>query len=118
MSNLLLFRLKLKFQKLSHISSFSTSLFINSESTPNPNSLKFLPNRVVLPSEFGSGLYIQHTDHKDILRSPLAKQIFQINGIKGVFLGKDFVTVTKNADESWNYLKNLVSLITSVYLFY
>ena len=83
-------------------------IFISSEATPNPHSMKFLPGKEVLPENFGTGMYIQSSDIRDIQRSSLAKSLFSIKGVKGIFLGRDFITVTKNTDDSWTYLKNLI----------
>lgn len=77
------------------------TVFINTETTPNPQSMKFLPGQEVLPEAYGTGMYFQRGDHREVDRSPLAKSILSIAGIKSIFLGKDFITVTKNADEAW-----------------
>ena len=77
------------------------TVFINTETTPNPHSMKFLPGQEVLPEEYGTGMYFQRGDHREVDRSPLAKAILSITGIKSIFLGKDFITVTKNTDEAW-----------------
>jgi Fe-S cluster biogenesis protein NfuA len=86
------------------------SLFINTESTPNPQSYKFLPGREVLPEIHGTGIHFSISDKKEILsRSPLVKKLFaDVKGIKSVFLGRDFLTITKNADESWPRLKPII----------
>ncbi len=93
------------------------TLFIDTESTPNPHSMKFLPGQAVLGNDYGnSGMYFELTkkggkssaEHSDILKSPLAKSLFQVSGIKSVFFGKDFVTITKDVDESWHTMKPLV----------
>jgi Fe-S cluster biogenesis protein NfuA len=75
-------------------------MFIQTESTPNPATLKFLPGQTVLdmgtadfPSADGASA------------SPLASRLFSINGVKGVFFGHDFVTVTKEDDTDWDHLK-------------
>ena len=81
-------------------------LFIDSETTPNPQSMKFLPGRQVLPEEAGTGMYFQRTDSSaSHAKSPLAKALFGVKGIKGVFLGRDFITVTKADDDVWTLLK-------------
>jgi len=67
--------------------------------------MKFLPGETVLPEEYGTGMYFQKGETKEILKSPLAKALFGIIGIKSVFFGRDFITVTKNNDESWHPLK-------------
>jgi len=86
------------------------SMFIQTVSTPNPESIKFLPGRAVLEiSDGGSnGFYATRTDKDEIARSPLSKRLFQIDGIKSVYLGEDFVTVTKFAEANWAHIKTVV----------
>jgi Fe-S cluster biogenesis protein NfuA len=74
-------------------------MFIQTETTPNPATLKFLPGRPVLPS--GT---LDMRDSAEAARSPLAEGLFAIPGIGGVFLGADFITVTKTSGE-WQQLK-------------
>jgi Fe-S cluster biogenesis protein NfuA len=79
------------------------SMFIQSQETPNPNSLKFLPGRSVLDSDIGTRDY---PSIKSAYSSPLAKQLFRIDGVKSVFLGSDFITITKQHDDiQWQTLK-------------
>ncbi len=78
-------------------------MFIQTEETPNPAALKFLPGRAVL-----SGGVADFITHAAAQRSPLARLLFEIDGVAGVFLGGDFVTVTKTADKSWQVLKPMV----------
>lgn len=82
-------------------------LFIDTETTPNPQSMKFLPGREVLPEQAGTGMYFQRADSMSEAqaKSPLAKVLFSVKGVKGVFLGRDFITVTKSDDEMWTLLK-------------
>jgi Fe-S cluster biogenesis protein NfuA len=75
------------------------SMFIQTEATPNPATLKFLPGRPVLP---GGTLDLRSGD--EAARSPLAEALFSIEGVSGVFLGSDFVSVTKG-DGEWQHLK-------------
>ena len=88
------------------------SLFIQTEETPNPESLKFLPGRTVLDvdegGEVGNGFYATKTDKEEIARSPLAKQLFSVEGVKSVYLGNDFVTITKFAESHWMHVKTQV----------
>ena len=77
-------------------------MFIQTETTPNPASLKFLPGRMVL----GSGT-AEFRDADEAGRSPLAERLFGVSGVGGVFLGNDFITVTK-ADGEWQHLKPAV----------
>ncbi|MDE1172319.1 MAG: NifU family protein [Parvibaculaceae bacterium] len=75
-------------------------MFIETESTPNPATLKFRPGREVL----GDGRAADFPDAGSAERSPLAKRLFAIDGVTGVFLGGDFITVTKDKGE-WQHLK-------------
>lgn len=75
-------------------------MFIQTEETPNPATLKFVPGREVMES--GTADF---RDVESARRSPLAERLFQIDGLSGVFLGTDFVTVTKDADKEWYLLK-------------
>ncbi|CAI5724577.1 unnamed protein product [Peronospora destructor] len=78
-------------------------MFIQTEQTPNPQSVKFLPGRVLLDERFTTG--VDFTPNcEEIRRSPLAKKLFQIEGIARVFFGKDFISVTKIEDEDWDAL--------------
>ncbi|MEL6622538.1 MAG: NifU family protein [Pseudomonadota bacterium] len=74
-------------------------MFIQTEATPNPATLKFIPGRAVVES--GTVDY-RSADEADT--SPLASRIFEITGVEGVFLGPDFISVTKN-DQEWQHLK-------------
>jgi Fe-S cluster biogenesis protein NfuA len=74
-------------------------MFIQTEPTPNPATLKFLPGRAVLAS--GT---LDMRDKESAARSPLAERLFGIAGVSGVFFGSDFIAVTKNAGE-WQQLK-------------
>ncbi len=77
-------------------------MFIQTEPTPNPASLKFLPGRMVLGT--GTAEYRTADEAAD---SPLAERLFAVPGVAGVFLGSDFVTVTKT-DGEWAHLKPAV----------
>jgi Fe-S cluster biogenesis protein NfuA len=84
-------------------------MFIQTEDTPNPESLKFLPGRSVLETtEEFTGFYATKSDRDEIARSPLAKQLFTVDGVKSVYLGEDFITVTKRAEHSWTHVKTRV----------
>lgn len=74
-------------------------MFIQTESTPNPATLKFLPGQSVLGS--GSADFPTEASADP---SPLAKRLFKVEGVEGVFLGPDFITVTKD-DQDWAHLK-------------
>lgn len=75
-------------------------MFIQTESTPNPATLKFLPGQTVL--ELGTADFISADSAE---ASPLASRIFAVNGVTGVFFGQDFVTVTKSEANEWDHLK-------------
>ena len=74
-------------------------MFIQTEATPNPATLKFIPGRAVLDS--GT---MEFADRDAATRSPLAERLFGVPGVTGVFYGSDFVTVTKD-DSDWQHLK-------------
>ncbi|QOZ22230.1 Fe/S biogenesis protein NfuA [Bradyrhizobium ivorense] len=74
-------------------------MFIQTEATPNPATLKFIPGRTVLDS--GT---MEFSSPEAAARSPLAERLFAVSGVTGVFYGSDFVTVTK-ADGDWQHLK-------------
>ncbi len=74
-------------------------MFIQTEATPNPATLKFVPGRPVL--EHGT---LDLRDPAEAAKSPLAARLFEISGINGVFFGSDFITVSKSAGE-WTQLK-------------
>lgn len=78
-------------------------MFIETESTPNPATLKFLPGRDVMPA--GTADFAQRDAAQ---RSPLAAAIFALPGVARVFLGGDFVTVTKSDEASWQALRTQV----------
>ncbi len=78
-------------------------MFIQTEATPNPSTLKFLPGRAVM--EHGTANF---TSPDAATRSPLAQRLFEISGVAGVFLGTDFIAVTKAPDGDWNGLKPMV----------
>ncbi len=78
-------------------------MFIQTEQTPNPASLKFLPGCEVMVK--GTA---EFTEAAKADVSPLAAQLFKVKGVAGVFLGSDFVTVTKTDEDSWPALKPLI----------
>ena len=85
-------------------------MFVQTESTPNPNSLKFLPGKNVS----NSGPY--EITNKDDVKNELVRNILSINGVDGIFLGEDFISVNKNDKIKWNEIKHIViSLINDFY---
>merc|ERR1712093_623231 len=86
----------------------SRSIFIQTENTPNPDALKFLPNHPILPPGLSSP-FLEYLNP----RATLAAQLMNIDGITSVFYGADFITVTKAADANWAHVKpEVFSLIT------
>src|SRR5436309_4593513 len=77
----------------------SQAMFIQTEATPNPATLKFLPGRTVLAN--GT---LEMRDRAEAAKSPLAEKLFDVANVSGVFLGSDFITVTK-AEGEWPQLK-------------
>jgi Fe-S cluster biogenesis protein NfuA len=75
-------------------------MFIQTESTPNPAVLKFLPGRELMPS----GTREFH-DEAEARSSPLAEALFAVGGVDRVFFGQEFLTVTKADDRDWSHLK-------------
>ncbi len=78
-------------------------MFIQTEVTPNPNSLKFLPGKNVS----NSGPY--EITNKDQINNELVKNILSVNGVEGVFLGKDFISVNKSEQIKWDEIKHIVT---------
>jgi Fe-S cluster biogenesis protein NfuA len=78
-------------------------MFIQTEPTPNPATLKFLPGRAVMES--GTANFTEAASAKT---SPLAERLFGLEGVTGVYLGADFITVSKAADLDWLALKPVV----------
>lgn len=75
-------------------------MFIQTEPTPNPATLKFIPGKTVL----GDGT-VDFRDKSEASTSPLAQQLFGVDGVTGVFLGSDFISVTKSAGDEWQHIK-------------
>ena len=86
------------------------SMFVQTETTPNPNSLKFLPGKKV--SNRGS----YEITNKSDLKNELVRNILSVNGVEGIFLGEDFISVNKKDQIKWNEIKHIViSLINDFY---
>ena len=85
-------------------------MFVQTETTPNPNSLKFLPGKTV--SNGGSF----KINNKDDVKNELIRNLMSINGVEGIFLSKDFISINKYDDISWDEIKHIViSLINDFY---
>ena len=85
-------------------------MFVQTENTPNPNSLKFLPGKTV--SSHGSF----EITKKDETENELARNLLAINGVESIFLGGDFISINKYDATSWDEIKHIViSLINDFY---
>lgn len=85
-------------------------MFVQTQETPNPNSLKFIPGKLVS----NSGSF--EINKKDEVNNDLIRNILSINGVTGIFLGKDFLSVNKNENINWEELKHIViSFINEYY---
>ena len=85
-------------------------MFVQTEVTPNPNSLKFLPGKKVS----NSGPY--EITNKEDMKNELVRNILSINGVEGIFLGQDFISVNKKESIKWDDIKHIViSLINDFY---
>ena len=73
---------------------------IQTELTPNPSSLKFLPGKIVM--EKGTADFRNVGEAK---RSPFALNLFKIDGVEGVFFGSNFISITKNNNHEWQMIK-------------
>jgi len=78
-------------------------MFIQTEATPNPSTLKFIPEQQIMAQ--GTANF---NDAKAAARSPLAIRLFGVEGVDSVFLGSDFITVTKGDDKDWQVLKPMI----------
>ena len=78
-------------------------MFIQTEQTPNPQTLKFLPGKVVMDD--GTAFF---QNIKEASNSPFAKRLFDVDGVEGVFFGSDFITITKNQSLDWQVMKPLI----------
>jgi len=86
-------------------------MFVQTQNTPNPNALKFLPGKKVCNIE-----PFEITD-KNMSDNELVRNILSINGVKGIFLSEDFLSVNKNENTKWEEIKHIIiSLINDYYL--
>ena len=85
-------------------------MFVQTEITPNPNSLKFLPGKPVSPNESFEIIKKEETNNE------LVRNLLSINGVEGIFLGGDFITINKYDDIEWEEIKHIViSFINDFY---
>jgi Fe-S cluster biogenesis protein NfuA len=78
-------------------------MFIQTETTPNPATLKFIPGEAVLENSTAN-----FNNKEDAAKSPLALSLFDVKGVEAVFLGSDFISVTKSSEHDWGHLKTEV----------
>lgn len=78
------------------------SMFIQTQDTPNPDSLKFLPGREVIDKDLGT---IDFPTVSQAQGSPLAKLLFRVAGVRSVFFGTNFITISKTEDADWATIK-------------
>jgi len=78
-------------------------MFIQTEATPNPSTLKFIPEQTIMAQ--GTANF---NDKDAAARSPLATRLFDVEGVDSIFLGSDFITVTKDDDKDWQVMKPMV----------
>ena len=85
-------------------------MFVQTELTPNPNSVKFLPGKIVSKNESFE------ITKKDETNNELIKNLFSVSGVESIFLGRDFISVNKNNDVKWEDMKHIIiSLINDFY---
>ena len=85
-------------------------MFVQTEITPNPNSLKFLPGKIVS----NSGSF--EITKKDDVKNELIRNLMSVNGVEGIFLSKDFISINKYDNISWDEIKHIaISLINDFY---
>lgn len=82
---------------------YDISMFIQTEDTPNPNTVKFLPGHVVMEKGVAEFKTLEQA-----AASMLAQKLFGLDGVTGVFFGSDFISITKNNDTAWEGLKTRV----------
>ena len=75
-------------------------MFIQTESTPNPQTVKFLPGQVVMDQGVA-----EFTSEEEAVVTPLGKELFKLAGVESLFFGRDFISVSKSADQEWDLLK-------------
>ncbi len=85
-------------------------MFVQTETTPNPNSIKFLPGRTVSKNESFE------ITKKDETNNDLIRNLFSVDGVETIFLGKDFISINKHDDIEWEEIKHIIiSLINDFY---
>lgn len=82
-------------------------MFIQTEETPNPQALKFIPESPVLSEDFGKRS-LEFKKNENTSSSPLAKRLLTVEGIEGIFFSKDYISVTKQESFDWYVLKPVI----------
>ncbi|KAF2749214.1 HIRA-interacting protein 5 [Sporormia fimetaria CBS 119925] len=94
-------------------------MFIQTEPTPNPDALKFNPNQRVLPETISSP-FLEYTSPRSTLApphpSPLAAKLLAIDGVTSIFLGTNFITVTKDSSTPWAHIKPEVFAVINEFM--
>lgn len=90
------------YPELSFLNCKKRSIWIQSEKTPNEHAIKFIPGINILPESLTS---IEYLNSRQAASSPLAKKLFAIDGVKYVFYGPDYITITKHSKNNWSPLK-------------
>lgn len=88
----------------------SSRSYIKEEKTPNPSAIKFIFPEAILPESAGTGIFFERSKKptaRELARSPLAKKILDYDGIDCVFIGRDFITITKNRNFRWRNVKEM-----------
>lgn len=92
------------------------TIFIQIEPTPNPDALKFLPNQRILPENITTP-FIEYLNPRSTISppypSPLAAQLMNVDGVKSIFFGADFITVSKEEDANWAHIKPEIFALTT-----
>lgn len=92
------------------------TIFIQIEPTPNLDALKFLPNQRILPETVNTP-FIEYLNPRSTISppypSPLAAQLMKVDGVKSIFFGADFITVTKEEDANWAHIKPEIFALTT-----
>ncbi|KTW32448.1 uncharacterized protein T551_00538 [Pneumocystis jirovecii RU7] len=89
-------------RRLSPLKLNKRSIWIQSEPTPNENAIKFIPGVNILPESSAS---IEYLNSRQAVSSPLARKLFSLDGVKYVFYGPDYITITKHSKNAWSPLK-------------
>jgi len=79
-------------------------MFIQTEPTPNPDTVKFIPGQTVV----GSAGPFDYPNVDAASASPLARALFDVQGVKGVFLGSDFLSISKDSETDWKHVRPMV----------